>query len=103
MRNHEDQAAVLYEMKQPRLYRDSRPLLVEEVEKEEFEKVFVEVEGAGLCHSDLSVIDGTRPRVMPMVLGDRGYVELRSDSPTRNAVPAWTCGHGDSEYTHDEV
>jgi alcohol dehydrogenase len=32
-------------------------------------EVLVEVVGAGLCHSDLSVIDGSRPRVMPMVMG----------------------------------
>jgi alcohol dehydrogenase len=32
-------------------------------------EVLVEVAAAGLCHSDLSVIDGSRPRVMPMVLG----------------------------------
>jgi len=29
----------------------------------------VRIGAAGLCHSDLSVIDGSRPRVMPMVLG----------------------------------
>ena len=32
-------------------------------------EVLVEVKGAGLCHSDLSVIQGARPRPMPMVLG----------------------------------
>jgi alcohol dehydrogenase len=29
----------------------------------------VEIAGAGLCHSDLSVLDGSRPRAMPMVMG----------------------------------
>ncbi len=35
------------------------------------------VAAAGLCHSDLSVVDGTRPRPMPMVLGHEaaGVVE----------------------------
>ena len=31
--------------------------------------MLVEVAYAGLCHSDLSVIDGSRPRPTPMVLG----------------------------------
>ncbi len=29
----------------------------------------VRIEVAGLCHSDLSVVDGTRPRPVPMLLG----------------------------------
>lgn len=64
-------AAVLYEMGQSRPYRVSRPLHLEDVELEEpgWGEALVEVHAAGLCHSDLSVIDGTRPRVMPMVLG----------------------------------
>lgn len=35
------------------------------------------IEAAGLCHSDLSVIDGTRPRPVPMLLGHEaaGIVE----------------------------
>ena len=32
-------------------------------------EMLVKIGAAGLCHSDLSVIDGSRPRVMPMVLG----------------------------------
>lgn len=32
-------------------------------------EVLVRIEAAGLCHSDLSVIDGNRPRPLPMVLG----------------------------------
>ena len=32
-------------------------------------EVLVEIAGAGLCHSDLSVVDGSRPRTMPMVMG----------------------------------
>jgi alcohol dehydrogenase len=37
----------------------------------------VRVAAAGLCHSDLSVVDGTRPRPVPMVLGHEaaGVVE----------------------------
>ena len=31
---------------------------------------------AGLCHSDLSVINGDRPRPMPMVIGHEGAGEV---------------------------
>ena len=64
-------AAVLREMEQPIPYADSRPLEIVELDLEgpgEGE-VLVEVKGAGLCHSDLSVINGSRARQMPMVLG----------------------------------
>jgi alcohol dehydrogenase len=35
-------------------------------------EVLVKVIGAGLCHSDLSIIDGNRPRTLPLVLGHEG-------------------------------
>lgn len=64
-------AAVLYKMEHPMPYADSKPLVIEELELlgPGPGQVLVEVIGAGLCHSDLSVIDGSRPRVMPMVMG----------------------------------
>lgn len=64
-------AAVLYEMQQSTPYADTRPLAVEEVSLADPGpgEVLVEMAGAGLCHSDLSTIDGSRPRVMPMVMG----------------------------------
>lgn len=64
-------AAVLRRMEQPAPYAESEPLGVEELELEDPGpgEVRVEIAGAGLCHSDLSVIDGSRPRVMPMVMG----------------------------------
>src|ERR1700675_4094687 len=64
-------AAVLYQMGKAGPYAGSRPLQVQDVEltgPHEGE-VLVQIAAAGLCHSDLSVIDGSRPRVMPMVLG----------------------------------
>jgi alcohol dehydrogenase len=67
-------AAVLYEQGLPRPYADSRPLRVETVDLEgpgEGE-VLVKVAGAGLCHSDLSTIDNSRPRTLPAVLGHEG-------------------------------
>lgn len=64
-------AAVLYETGSPRPYAESSPLVVNEINLEPPGKgeVLVEISAAGLCHSDLSVIDGSRPRVRPMVLG----------------------------------
>lgn len=52
-------------------YAISRPLSVGEVELAPPGpgEVLVRIEAAGLCHSDLSVIDGNRPRPLPMVLG----------------------------------
>jgi alcohol dehydrogenase len=52
-------------------YADSRPLEIVELELEGPGpgEVLIEVGAAGLCHSDLSVINGSRPRVMPMALG----------------------------------
>lgn len=64
-------AAVLYEMGAPPPYASSIPLLVEEITLSGpgAGEVLVEIAGAGLCHSDLSVVDGSRPRTMPMVMG----------------------------------
>jgi alcohol dehydrogenase len=67
-------AAVLYETGLPRPFAQSRPLRIEEIDLEgpgEGE-VLVKVAGAGLCHSDLSVIDGSRPRPTPLVPGHEG-------------------------------
>ena len=67
-------AAVLHAMSEPRPFADSKPVKVEEVELDPpgFDEVLVKVSAAGLCHSDLSVVNGNRPRVMPMVLGHEG-------------------------------
>ena len=64
-------AAVIYAMEKPAPYAQSKPLVIEDLELDGPGpgEVLVEIAGAGLCHSDLSVIDGSRPRVMPMVLG----------------------------------
>ena len=64
-------AAVLRGMRAPPPYSHSRPLSIEEVELNSPGpvEVLVRIAAAGLCHSDLSVINGDRPRPMPMVLG----------------------------------
>src|SRR3954452_16886636 len=70
--------AVLREMGQPGPYAESRPLAIEELELDGPGpgELLVRVGAAGLCHSDLSVIDGSRPRVMPMVLGHEAAGEV---------------------------
>lgn len=52
-------------------YGQSLPLKIETLELESPGpgEVLVKVAAASLCHSDLSVINGSRPRVMPMVMG----------------------------------
>ena len=64
-------AAVLHEIGKPRPYAVSLPLVVEtlEIDPPGEGEVLVEIKAAGLCHSDLSVINGDRPRPMPMALG----------------------------------
>ena len=64
-------AAVLREMGATPPYASSRPLNIEELELAPPGpgEVLVKIAAAGLCHSDLSVINGSRPRPMPMALG----------------------------------
>lgn len=64
-------AAVLADQSPVRPYDVSNPLTITELELDPPQRgeVLVAVGAAGLCHSDLSTIDGTRPRPTPMVLG----------------------------------
>jgi alcohol dehydrogenase len=64
-------AAVIRQSGLPQPYAQSRPLSIEEVELAPpgEREVLVQVKAAGLCHSDLSTINGDRPRQSPMVLG----------------------------------
>jgi alcohol dehydrogenase len=72
-------AAVLRKMGLEAPYAKSKPLAVEEFDLDppEHDEVLVKIAAAGLCHSDLSVIEGNRPRPTPMVLGHEaaGIVE----------------------------
>ena len=71
-------AAVLRQMGLPRPYAESKPLSIEELELEGpgDGEVLVKVKAAGLCHSDLSVMDGARPRPLPMALGHEAAGEV---------------------------
>src|SRR4029453_11547307 len=97
-------AAVLSQMGTPTPYAKTRPLAIEELDLAPpgHGEVLVKIGAAGLCHSDLSVINGDRPRPMPMALGHEaaGVVEAlgegvtdlkRGDHVVLVFVPS--CGH----------
>ena len=67
-------AAVLNTMDAERPFSESRPLSIEELELDEPQQgeVLIRMTAAGVCHSDLSVVDGNRPRPLPMALGHEG-------------------------------
>jgi alcohol dehydrogenase len=83
-------AAVLEAMGAAHPYADSRPLKVEELDLAPpgIGEVLVRIKAAGLCHSDLSVINGDRPRPMPMALGHEaaGIVEQVGDGVNDLAI-----------------
>jgi len=76
-------AAVLWECGRARPYAETRPMTIEEVELDPPGpgEILIEVAGAGLCHSDLSVIDGTRPRSVPVIPGHEGAGIVRGLGP----------------------
>src|SRR5688572_11524886 len=76
-------AAILYEMGRAQPYAESLPLVIDEITLDGPGpgEVLVEIAAAGLCHSDLSVVDGSRPRVMPMVLGHEASGIVREVGP----------------------
>jgi len=97
-------AAVLDEMGAPAPYAQSKPLKIETIELDPPGpgEILVKIAAAGLCHSDLSVIEGNRPRPMPMALGHEaaGVVEevgpgvddlAKGDHVVMVFVPS--CGH----------
>lgn len=97
-------AAILEEMGREPPYTVSKPLTVGEIDLEGPGpgEVLVEMAAAGLCHSDLSVIDGNRPRPTPMVLGHEasGIVqevgaEVRDLEPGDHVALVFvpSCGH----------
>lgn len=65
-------AAVLHQSgNNPAPYNENKPLSVMSLDLADPRpgEVLVRIDAAGLCHSDLSVINGDRPRPMPMALG----------------------------------
>ncbi|MDN5843121.1 MAG: zinc-dependent alcohol dehydrogenase family protein [Alcaligenaceae bacterium] len=97
-------AAVLRQMGLAAPYAQSQPIHIEDVDLDPPGpgEVLIKIKVAGLCHSDLSVINGDRPRGMPMVLGHessaevvelgKGVLDLKvGDHVVTDFVP--TCGH----------
>jgi alcohol dehydrogenase len=97
-------AAILSAMGTTQPYAASRPLAIQEIDLDPpgQGEVLVRIAAAGLCHSDLSVINGDRPRPMPMALGHEasGVVEaigpgvsdlVEGDHVVMVFVPS--CGH----------
>ncbi|QJR10965.1 Putative alcohol dehydrogenase D [Usitatibacter rugosus] len=72
-------AAVLNAIGNKGPYAQTKPLTIEEIELKPpgYGEILIKIGAAGLCHSDLSVINGDRPRPMPMALGHEaaGVVE----------------------------
>ncbi len=75
--------ALIREMGAPPPYADSRPIEIVEAELSPPGpgEVLIRVRAAGICHSDLSVVNGSRPRVMPMVLGHEAAGEVVAVAP----------------------
>ena len=67
----EIRAAVLRESGASTPYAESQPIQIETLTLDPpgEGEVLIKIKAASLCHSDLSVIDGSRPRPLPMALG----------------------------------
>lgn len=103
-------AAVLYEQGLSAPYETSRPLRIEEVTLDPPGpgEVLVEVAAAGLCHSDLSTIEGLRPRKVPTVMGHEaaGIVREVGEGVTRlkpgdHVVAVFVSSCGECRYCSD--
>ena len=83
-------AAVLSETGLQAPYVKSQPLRIEELELRDPGpgEVLIKVVAAGLCHSDLSVINGTRFRPTPIALGHEasGIVQGLGEGVTDLAI-----------------
>ncbi len=76
-------AAILRAVTEVRPYTASRPLHLEEVELSGPRpgELLVRIEAAGVCHSDLSVVDGSRIRPLPMALGHEAAAVIEEAGP----------------------
>ncbi len=85
-------------------YAETRPLRLATLDLAAPEpgELLVRIDAAGLCHSDLSVVNGDRPRPMPMALGHEATgIVVASGGGTPNHTPGDrvvlaflpSCGH----------
>jgi len=67
-------AAIVFEQALPKPYAKSRAVTVDEVDLDGpgDTEILVRIVAAGVCHSDLSVVNGNRARPVPLVLGHEG-------------------------------
>lgn len=105
------QAAVLQEIGRARPYASSRPVVVTELDLEEPgpSELLVRIEAAGVCHSDLSVVEGSRVRPVPMALGHEaaGIVEavgseVTTVAPGQRVVMTFLPRCGDCAACHSD-
>lgn len=76
-------AAVLSGMAKGLPYADSKPLALTALALDPPgpRELLVRIEAAGLCHSDLSVVNGDRPRPLPMALGHEACATVIAAGP----------------------
>ena len=81
-------AAVIREMGMAPPYAQSKPMKFEEVDLAPpgEREVLVQIKAASLCHSDLSTVNGDRPRQTPMVLGHEAAGVIIECGPGINDV-----------------
>ena len=67
-------AAIVFDQGLPKPYSESAAVQVEQVDLTGpgNTEVLVRIVAAGVCHSDLSVVNGNRARPIPIVLGHEG-------------------------------
>ncbi|MBF6329519.1 alcohol dehydrogenase catalytic domain-containing protein [Nocardia transvalensis] len=75
--------AVLERIGDPAPFAESKPIVVDELDLGEPGpgELLVRIEAAGLCHSDLSVVDGNRVRPVPMLLGHEAAGRVEQAGP----------------------
>lgn len=76
-------SAILRQSGLPRPYAQSRPISIEMIDLAPPGpgEVLVKMAGAGVCHSDLSGINGDRPRPLPLALGHEASAVVESVGP----------------------
>ena len=103
-------AAVLYQQGLPHPFTVSKPMRIEQVSLTPPGpgEVLIQVAAAGLCHSDLSAIEGLRPRKLPTVVGHEGagvVVELgagvKDVSVGDHVVTSFVSSCGNCRYCSD--
>jgi alcohol dehydrogenase len=72
--------SVLHAAGLPRPYSESKPLVIEDLDRPMPRRgeVGVDITYSSLCHSDLSVVDGSRVRPLPMALGHEAVGRIAS-------------------------